>query len=271
MGDGGLHEHFVALGLAAGGAAPLLLGLPDPLLTDILRRLSAGDLARASCASPRVRALAKAQGLWEGCCKHRWKGCEALAPVYDGDFHRMYSARAGMPAHLPGLADRSRGLREEFLAAAEGEEVPAAAASSFLSAAFSIGIGVRAAPALAGTPEARAHREDLRDVALSRPGVLARAAQEAEDLLNAFDFWTMDFSNWPDVPWRRTAIQWALEAARGEDQGVPNLLTEAVAALDANLLGAAQEAGGLAMPRPPEVPSSHWWYHMRNGGGFDPC
>lgn len=78
--------------------------------------------------------------------------------------------------------------------------------------------------------------------------------------------WGSGFSAWPDVPWRRSALQFVLELPLGPDSGVcPSVidrLQREAATLDAAIQGLKGEACHMDVRRPLGVPRSHWWYFM---------
>lgn len=47
-----------------------------------------------------------------------------------------------------------------------------------------------------------------------------RFVRRACDALREYDMWGSGFSSWPDVPWRRSALQFVLDQPLGPDSGV---------------------------------------------------
>ena len=57
------------------------------------------------------------------------------------------------------------------------------------------------------------------------PQALVRFVRRACDALREFDMWGSGFSAWPDVPWRRSALQFVLDLPLGPDTAVcPSVL-----------------------------------------------
>jgi hypothetical protein len=53
-----------------------------------------------------------------------------------------------------------------------------------------------------------------------RPEVVVRFARRAADALREYDVWGGGYSAWPDVPWRRSALQFVLDLGLGPRDGV---------------------------------------------------
>jgi hypothetical protein len=98
---------------------------------------------------------------------------------------------------------------------------------------------------------------------------VVRFVRRAGDALREYDTWAGGFSGWPDVPWRRSALQFLLDLGLGPGSGVCVSVLERLRreaeALDASIRGLAGEACHLDVRRPAGVPRSHWWFHMGAG------
>lgn len=55
---------------------------------------------------------------------------------------------------------------------------------------------------------------------LPQPQVVVRFVRRTADSLREYDMWGAGFSAWPDVPWRRSALQFVLDMGLGPDAGV---------------------------------------------------
>ena len=49
---------------------------------------------------------------------------------------------------------------------------------------------------------------------------MVRFARRTAELLREFDPWGSGFSAWPDVPWRRSSLQFVLDLGLGPNAGV---------------------------------------------------
>jgi hypothetical protein len=102
-----------------------------------------------------------------------------------------------------------------------------------MQAAFTIGLALAAATgpapkgcAACGAPggpagaEAARFRSDIAWWLAHRPEVVVRFVRRAADALREYDVWGGGYSAWPDVPWRRSALQFVLDLGLGPHDGV---------------------------------------------------
>ncbi|GBF89542.1 hypothetical protein Rsub_02260 [Raphidocelis subcapitata] len=103
----------------------------------------------------------------------------------------------------------------------------------------------------------------------ARSEAVVRFVRRAAEALREHDVWAGGFSNWPDVPWRRSALQFVLDLALGPASGVCVSVTERLqreaALLDHAIRSLRGDACHLDLRRPYGVPQSHWWFHMGQG------
>ena len=150
-----------------------------------------------------------------------------------------------------------------------------------MQAVFTVGLALAAARAQGGASPSEAAKEEVArfraDAAwwLShRPEVVVRFAKRTGDALREFDLWGGGgFSAWPEVPWRRSALEFLLDVALGPAHGsvcasvVARLQREASVLDDAIRALRGDVAGHLDVRRPSGVPRSHWWFFLGGGGG----
>ncbi|KAF8064675.1 hypothetical protein HT031_003477 [Scenedesmus sp. PABB004] len=87
--------------------------------------------------------------------------------------------------------------------------------------------------------------------------------KRSQDLLRDWDMWGSGFTSWPEVLWRRSAIQFLLDLHLGLELGVcpsvtNNLLRE-LEVLDEGMRGVDGEGSFLASRKPEGLPAKHWW------------
>ncbi|KAI8474391.1 MAG: hypothetical protein J3K34DRAFT_456761 [Monoraphidium minutum] len=137
-----------------------------------------------------------------------------------------------------------------------------------MGAAFAVGLALAGGAGRA--PEAAAEVERFRRDAAwwlaNKADVMVRFVRRAADALREFDMWGSGFSAWPDVPWRRSALQFILDLPLGPDAGVCVSVTDRLqreaATLDTAIRGLKGEACHLDVRLPADLPRGHWWYFM---------
>eukprot|EP00638_Chattonella_subsalsa_P015016 CAMPEP_0117840886 /NCGR_PEP_ID=MMETSP0949-20121206/14947_1 /TAXON_ID=44440 /ORGANISM="Chattonella subsalsa, Strain CCMP2191" /LENGTH=281 /DNA_ID=CAMNT_0005684351 /DNA_START=33 /DNA_END=878 /DNA_ORIENTATION=+ len=104
---------------------------------------------------------------------------------------------------------------------------------------------------------------------------------ETEEKCGVYDIWHGGFLEWPNIPWRRSAIEFYLQFYGPELPPSPEemtmdemsrfLLAGLVHSLDEAIRSVGDEAMDLFVKPVPGVPKSHWWWDFCGtfrGGGF---
>jgi hypothetical protein len=91
--------------------------------------------------------------------------------------------------------------------------------------------------------------------------------RDAKRSLEEYDMWRMAFINWPDVPWRRSAVQFLpgliRKSAKAWDHvSVLSAIEGETKRLDAAIDSLRGEGDSLALRIPDGVPESHWWFRL---------
>ncbi len=92
--------------------------------------------------------------------------------------------------------------------------------------------------------------------------------RDAQRRLEEYDMWRMAFINWPDIPWRRSAIAFLPGLVRStakawDHVSVLGAIETETGRLDAAIKSLRSEGDSLAMQRIPDgLPRSHWWFRL---------
>lgn len=86
-------------------------------------------------------------------------------------------------------------------------------------------------------------------------------------MLQDFDMWRMAFINWPEIPWRRSAVAFlpglVSSAAKAWDHvSVLDALERETDKLDAAIKSLKGQGDNLAVRIPEGIPDEHWWYRL---------
>eukprot|EP00775_Hariotina_reticulata_P012295 gene12295-12431_t len=95
------------------------------------------------------------------------------------------------------------------------------------------------------------------------------------DSLSSWDMWGAGFSHWPDVMWKRSALQFMMDLQLGMQEGVcPSVtakLSRELGRLDDVIRSVNDEGSCLDVPRPAGLPPQHWWYWLSGQGAGHVC
>lgn len=257
--------------MARGEEQPLsmLEQLPEPVLAEISYKLPARTLASAECASRTLRsaccrafawrtALARLVGSYDGadatarlaplqCYKQACAGADALTQAARvqvinllrrcGDSFDVSSPEIALSAQMDGdnLFDCVYKLMFELL------HCPKQQQSVLVHGFFDV----------------------LERIALELPHVLHDFAWKLQRFASEYSD-ENGFFHWPEVPWRRSALQFMLECLEERSspaQAVAHQLRYQVDVIDETIQSAAEEAIALVMPAPLKLPQHHlsWW------------
>jgi hypothetical protein len=91
--------------------------------------------------------------------------------------------------------------------------------------------------------------------------------REARRALEEFDMWRMAFINWPDTPWRRSALAFLpglVGSATGawEHVSVLEALERETRRLDAAIESLRTDGDSLRIKMPHDIPKEHWWFWL---------
>jgi hypothetical protein len=82
------------------------------------------------------------------------------------------------------------------------------------------------------------------------------------EYFNDFDFWTGRFVQWPNVPWRRSAVVYLFDMINSQCKvDFLDLHSNEIQELDAAIGSAAEEADLSILP-PKGMMRSHWWFFL---------
>eukprot|EP00241_Pyramimonas_parkeae_P010980 CAMPEP_0114263786 /NCGR_PEP_ID=MMETSP0058-20121206/22761_1 /TAXON_ID=36894 /ORGANISM="Pyramimonas parkeae, CCMP726" /LENGTH=252 /DNA_ID=CAMNT_0001380221 /DNA_START=275 /DNA_END=1030 /DNA_ORIENTATION=- len=245
-----------------------LQDMPDSILGNILINLTGDELARFSTLSRRLHQRAQDNSLWETVCKARWplSPCN-LHQCYNQDWKEVFRCRAAMPVVFPTLLDRIHQCcvrKEETMRASTFEQDDVF--DKMMHAIFSVGLCCCTAEnrSLTATVEYEALCRELECwVSQTQPQVsecLRRFVSRTRAFLDEYDFWVGGFVHWPDVPWRRSALEFFLDMVfvKSARQMHHEPMLALVKDLDEAIKSASEEAESLSMAAPAGTPRSHW-------------
>ncbi|KAF8064674.1 hypothetical protein HT031_003476 [Scenedesmus sp. PABB004] len=282
--------------------APPPLSLSDfdePVLLSILRQLEGPELAKLCVQDRRLRLVASEQALWQALALARWPN--STEEHHGGCWQQLYRHRATLPPAFVTCVDRAHALT----ASAAGRELRVNSASlpgtaggphgspakpnvyGFASRPYASIPGMlfdqvmqllfslclwrqRCTSERALAAMAREMGLVKRDMAwwlVNKPEAVVQFVKRSQDLLRDWDMWGSGFTSWPEVLWRRSAIQFLLDLHLGLELGVcpsvtNNLLRE-LEVLDEGMRGVDGEGSFLASRKPEGLPAKHWWYGLR--------
>eukprot|EP00898_Chlorokybus_atmophyticus_P003659 jgi/Chlat1/4294/Chrsp29S04381 len=261
-----------------------LLDLPDELIWQILRKSDGRSVAACAASCRRLCSVAADEPLWQALALDRWKVCRV--ELFDGSYQELYKERASVPLTFDMMLARLHSLRcaaAEHLDTTVAPEVPLGyfdgiapdseatqaglygskeIVEAMMMTLFNIGLFINRQPSLQHTNSySRGAQADC--LWWWRAGYqgIARFIGATGGLLAHYDLWRGGFVHWPCVPWRRSAIQFFLEACGSEpDASLHNSLLVAVSRLDAGLLSAAPDLQDVVTKAPQGIPAAHWWF-----------
>ncbi|WIA38992.1 hypothetical protein OEZ86_005144 [Tetradesmus obliquus] len=122
--------------------------------------------------------------------------------------------------------------------------------------------------AAAAASEMRLVRQDMAWWLSSKPEAVLQYVRRSSSMLDDWDMWGSGFSAWPEVVWRRSALQFLADLQLGPQEGVCPSVTERLqrelAHLDDCIRSVDAESTDLPTPtRPQGLPAKHWWYSLR--------
>lgn len=275
-----------------------LSGLPDAVLQIIMCHLGPRDLASLAVQNHHLKRLAEDGLIWRTLCKRRWT-CNT-AQHFGNNWKRMYGSRMTLPTTFITCVDRAHittqvaadrlgrnkcSAQKESSWASErcaqwhgGGCWPVQRAGGFeleevMQMVFSIGLLVGCCgPRLKGCRDLQLHRADVAWWLAHRPEVVVLFARHAVELAGECDGWSAGGAEWPDVPWRRSSLQFVLDMGLGMSQGVhPSVLDRLhrecgmmdsrIRSLEAQAVPHSRIRMGGGWQRPMGLPASHWWYY----------
>lgn len=282
-----------------------LSDLPEEAVVKIIRLLDARQLTTLLVQDKRLRNLASDGALWQTLAEERWPSCSCAhysgdwhllfrsraalpdALVRAADRLHAVTMRASNGAVRLNLMS----LRGSMSNSGGGPGSPSKAnvygfssvpycnvagmlLDEAMQAVFTVGLALAAGGrgsekkrwvAEAG-PEVARFKQDVAWWLAARPEVMVRFVRRAADSLREYDMWGSGYSSWPDVPWRRSALQFVLDLHLGPDTGVCisvlDRLQREAESLDVAVQSLRGEACHLDVRRPNGVPRTHWWYFL---------
>mmetsp|Transcript_18771 Transcript_18771/g.52276 ORF Transcript_18771/g.52276 Transcript_18771/m.52276 type:complete len:183 (+) Transcript_18771:877-1425(+) len=143
--------------------------------------------------------------------------------------------------------------------------------ASFMKSSFTVMLAVATDRSLRETAEYKMYQEDLLWWIRHEYTLLLSYITTTDLLAQEYDMWAHGFVNWPDIPWRRSVLQFVLEtldmSALLPSEEARLLLTLMVSSLDNTIHSVEEEAENLRLPVPKGIPHSHWWYFL-NGAPY---
>ncbi|KAK9823011.1 hypothetical protein WJX81_006862 [Elliptochloris bilobata] len=251
-------NSFASLSVADAAALP---EIPTELLAEILRQLSARDLANLSMQSKQLKAAVECECLWKPLCRSRWPACGL---IQSSSWHALYRRRAQLPHGFVAGVDQACLLQQQ--ARADSARL-SMLFERFMRALFEACVEAGDAAAGAGREEYEGLRAAVLWWLKTHPQVAVRFVRDANTNLQAFDMWQAAFVNYPDTPWRRSAVAFLQELAASEAWAHESVLARIAAeagSLDSAmraLLG-EEERANLHVRVPAGVPAEHWWFFL---------
>lgn len=292
----------MAAGEAAEAPAPSLSDLPEQCLMHIMRLLDGAQLAALLLQDRRLRQIAGEQTLWERVALERWP--RASAAHYGGDWRALYRHRACLAPAFVSCVDRCHSLtaasagRPLRLNSSSLPALPSPGASPAASPVKSNVYGASARPyasipgmlfdqvmqmlfslclwtsRLTGPPQTAALgaelglvRSDMAWWLAAKPEAVLGFVRRSCELLGDWDMWENNFTNWQEVLWRRSALQFLADLQLGPElevcPSVTSRLHRELGRLDEVIRSVDAEGSYLATRQPEGLPRQHWWYRLR--------
>ncbi|KAK9909424.1 hypothetical protein WJX75_002017 [Coccomyxa subellipsoidea] len=189
--------------------------LPAGVLDAVVSYLLPADLATLATQGHRFKELVDASSVWEDQCKARWapfcadsSSGDATRPL---DWQSLYRTRAVLSPSVVAAVDLA--LAYQACSRSVAPIVPGTktdlrrAFEQSMKAAFEVGLECQRKPESCHNPLVKQFQTALCWWLSEKQEVAVAFVRDAKRSLEEYDMWRMAFINWPDVPWRRSAVQ----------------------------------------------------------------
>ncbi|EIE24524.1 hypothetical protein COCSUDRAFT_65399 [Coccomyxa subellipsoidea C-169] len=249
--------------------------LPAGVLDTIISNLSPADLAALATQGRRFKDLVDASSVWEAQCRARWApfcGDPKTGNTVEGlDWQSLYRTRAVLAPSVVAAVDLA--LAYQACSKSGAPIVPGTrsdlrrAFEQSMKAAFEVGMECQRKPESRDNPLVKQLQTALCWWLSEKQEVAVAFVRDAKRSLEEYDMWRMAFINWPDIPWRRSAVDFLpgliKKCTKAWDHvSVLSAIEAETKRLDVAIDSLRDEGDSLAMRMPEGLPESHWWFRL---------
>ncbi|CAL8467521.1 g7059 [Coccomyxa elongata] len=250
--------------------------LPDGVLDIVMSYLQPADLASLAGQARKFKELADISHVWEEQCKARWAPfCgepDSSSDAQGPDWQSLYKTRAVLSPQVVASVDLA--LAYHACTKSGAPIIPGTrtdlrrAFEQSMKAAFEVGMECERKPGSRNNPLIKQLQGVLCWWLSEKQEVAVAFVRDAQRRLEEYDMWRMAFINWPDIPWRRSAIAFLPGLVRStakawDHVSVLGAIETETGRLDATIKSLQSEGDSLEMQRIPDgLPRSHWWFRL---------